>query len=200
MQYVGKDNILNFGLSQNISTLSVGNGMQAKSLIIVLVALLIQDRRLPEFRILKRIIYFGTLCFCVYYFFAHNVWSNFVYARGPVWLEGIKIGLQHPVMGWGLGEWKVVFPQIAVGEFNQEGAWYSVHNFPIQVFFEMGVVGLATLLFYTRSVWRKCLDSENLFVGLLLLIYTLSVHFPAFQTTSCCLVVLFFAYIERKQK
>jgi hypothetical protein len=199
MQFIHKDNILNFGLVENISSLSIGNGMQAKSLMIVLVAILMQDKRLPDCYIIRPVFYWITFFFCIYYFFAHHVLANFLYARGPVWVEGVRLGLQRPIMGWGIGEWKTLFPAMGQGDFTAEGAWYSAHNFTVQLFFEMGLLGLVTLGLYLKSIWRKCVAKEELFIGLLLVICTLSVHFPAFQTTSCCLVVLFFAYIERTQ-
>jgi len=202
MQLIHKDNLLNFGSGGGGCILSIGNGMQAKSLIIVLCALLLQDKRLRIRTDVAILGLFGLLLFCAYYFFAHNVWHNTLTYRGPVWIESIRLTMQHPFVGYGLGEFKVLFNTMAsanIGQARAEGVWLTAHNAFIQLFFEMGLLGLLVAGLYLRNIWKKCFADKRLLAGLVLILFTLSVHFPDRQATSVLLLVLFFAFIDRKE-
>lgn len=202
MQYIHKDNLLNFGLMANNCSLSVGNNMQAKSMLIVLSALLLQDRRIK----IKDGVAFVTICglitLCIYYFFAHHVWFNTIHYRGVVWLESIRLTLSHPFQGYGIGMFKVLFNTLGspnIGMARAEGNWLNAHNFFVQLFFETGFIGLTSILCYLLSLYEEHRHSLRVIAGMTLVLFTLCVHFPDRQIQVVPLLILFLAYIERKE-
>jgi hypothetical protein len=195
-QFLHKDTILNFGLVTNTSALTVGNPMQAKSFLIVLSAILLQDKRI---RITRRIAFWSIVSIfilAIVYFFQHRVAFYFGYARGAVWWESFKLSLQHPIIGHGLGMFKVLFQTLAHGGFQREGVWYSAHNYFIQIFFELGVIGVGVSIAYLISLIKK--SSGRLLFAIAMVLFTLCVHFPDRQEQVVPLLILFVAYIERK--
>jgi hypothetical protein len=197
MQCFHKDNLLNFGLKNNVCSFGVGNLMQAKSFLICLFALLLQDNRLRFSKAIREIIFVVLPVFCVIYFFVHRVGPNFMYARGPAWCESIRLSLNRPVMGYGLGSFKILFPILGKGIFTLEGSWLNAHNFFVQIFFEMGIAGLITSILYGLNLLYKCFENNRLLLALGLIVYTLFVHFPDRSCQTVPLLILFLALIER---
>lgn len=193
MQYFHKDNLLNFGLKETTCSLSVGNAMQAKSVIIILIALLIQ-----RFQGLKKYLYLIYLVLgflAVIYWIDAKCWDKFCYARGSVWWETIKLWRLHKWFGFGMGSYKILFHVLAHGKFEYEGQWINCHNEYIQMLFETGVIGFGLLMGFTISLLRKC--KGVLLLGAILLFYPLLFQFPIHQPSAIPLLILFVVYIER---
>ena len=193
MQYFHKDSILNFGLTQNTCTIAVGNAMQAKSVIIILIAILIQ-----KYQGLRKYLYFiyPILMLCGFaYWIDHKCWDNFCYARGGVWVASAKLSWSHPLMGYGMGTFKILFPIMGRGRFVMEGAWLNAHNFIVQNIFEIGLIGTGLVCSYLWTSMRKC--KGLLLLGVILVGYTLMFQFPDRMLTAVPLLLLFMAIIER---
>jgi hypothetical protein len=193
MQFFHKDNILNFGLASNTCSMSVGNSMQAKSFIIIMIALLIQ--RYQGLTKYLSAIYLILVFLGLVYWTDHHCWDKFLYARGAVWLATLKLWIKHPIVGWGLGSYKVLFYNLAHGKFELEGCWYQAHNEYLQYLFEQGLIGLGLLVGLTINLFKKCKGLALL--GAILLLYPLLFQFPTHQPSAIPLLLLFIVAIER---
>jgi hypothetical protein len=193
MQAFNKDSVLNFGLKQTYCVLSVGNPMQAKSFVIILTALLIQ--RYQGIKKYLYLIYPALLFLAVIYWFDHKCWDKFCYARGGTWWESLRLAWRHPIMGSGLGSFKVLFPVLGKGAFTLEGNWFNAHNFFIQNLFEMGIIGYCVIAGFVINLAMKC--KGLLMLGAFLVLYTLMFHFPDRQLSTVPLLILFIVIIER---
>ena len=196
LQSAGKDNLLNFGFYQASCHGVVGNVMQLKSYLFVLVALLLQS--LPKIKYNHFRIGLAIFIVAMSYFIAHRVFVSFMFARGPVWIETCIQSMQHPFVGWGIGTYKAIFASIA--QFSNpatilEGRWITCHSDWLQMMFEFGLPGWALLIALAIDLLRKC--RGILLYGALLVGFTMSVHFPMRTTQIVPLLVLFVAYIER---
>ena len=196
MQFLHKDNLLNFGMAQNSCTLSIDNAMQAKSFIIILCALLLQDKRLRLNHNKKLMIAGSIFVLGIFYFFSHGMSGLMV--RWPTWVDSVRLSLKHPFVGYGLGEFKVLFSNISPIGVNGEGRWLTAHNFFIQLFFETGIIGLGIAIAYIVRLFCKC--SGMLILGLLLIGYSMMVHFPDRQISTVLLLILFMALCDHSIK
>lgn len=191
-----KETLLNFGKMATNCFGSVGNQMQFKSLIIVLLAMLIQSIKPRR----KYVIVAYGLCalFFARYIFNHTAWRYFFYARGAVWLETFKLSLKHPIIGYGLGTYPAIFHALGRGGFEAEGLWDNAHNIFAQFLFEAGSIGFTLLVSYVVCLLSKC--RGLLLLGGILIIYTLSVHFPLHQNSTQLLLFVFLAYCQQETK
>ena len=191
---LGKDSLYNFGQAHIVCIGSVGNTMQFKSLIIILIAILIQ--RFQSLRKYLLGIYITLGIVAIWYFFAHKVGPNFMYARGSVWLAALKLSFKHPIVGYGLSSSHAIFSTLATGKFQAEGQWCNMHNFWIQNLFDLGLIGLTLLVGFTIAILKRCKDV--LMLGAILVGFTLMFHFPDRMPSCIPLLILFVALIERK--
>lgn len=191
-----KETLLNFGKQATECFGTVGNLMQFKSLIVILLALLIQSIKPRKIRVIYA--YCTGALFFILYFFTHNTWINFLYARAPVWLATIKLSLQHPIVGYGLGTYEKLFNILAHGHFELEGVWANAHNEFLHFLFEAGSIGFFILVAYSISLLAKCRGLALL--GVLMIGFSFSVHFPAHQNSTCLLLALAAAYFDQRIK
>lgn len=193
----GKETLLNFMRPSNPCFGSIGNGMQFKSLMIILVAFILLSFDVDTRTLIS--MYLALLLLFVMYFFLNNVWDKFLYARLPVWIESIKLWKQHYIVGWGQGSFKAVFHNLAgPGEYQKEGIWMHAHNDFIQILFENGIIGLGLFLGAIISILRKA--RGIMIFSSLLVAYSLCFHFPIYQNTTCLIIIAFAAFIEHKTR
>lgn len=129
--------------------------------------------------------------------------QGFMVARVPVWQKIIEIANQRPLMGWGLGTFKVVFPALEGRELiRQAGIFGTAHNCWLQIFFETGYIGLVTalsaLIALLLMVWKR--GNIYCFVGLIMLALNMLVYFPTRILQAGFMVVAYLAYCEHQMK
>lgn len=203
LQRIGHEPLFNFGFEKTLLFGSVGNPMQLKSFLIIATAILIG---LTKPKILKNKIVLMcaivlTFVLLLDYAIYHKALKHFLYARGPVWLKTMQLTLRRPFFGWGLGQFKIVFPALASGHFTAEGAWMSPHNCWLQIGFEAGMIGLgliAGLYLYLLKLIRRI--DPFLFFALLIIGLDMSVHFPTRQPQCIFMILAFVAHCARKVK
>lgn len=188
--------LLNFGREETDCVGSVGNPMQLKALLILLLAFLIQEAK--SFKKYIIWVYVAIVSFGAYRLLFTKTWSYFLYARGAVWLETFKLYLRHPIIGWGLGTYKAVFNALVRGSFETEGVWQNAHNEPIEALFEIGLIGIIPLVLYGIYLLKDCRGLALL--GGLMAMFVLCVYFPAHQPHTSLLLVAFAAYREQRIK
>ncbi len=64
--------------------------------------------------------------------------------RQNVWPQLLALAVQKPIFGWGAG--------VVISE--QAQVQYSAHNFYLQIYLQIGLVGLATLIALLLSMWQ----------------------------------------------
>jgi O-antigen ligase len=200
MQITHRDTLLNFGRPDVIGCFgSIGNPMQLKGLIIILTVLIIQNfKKLEKYLtvIYSLIIFLGLV-----YWVDHKCWDNFLYARGSVWMDTIKMSFhatwKRCLIGNGLGTFKALFPVYGKGRYVLEGTWMNTHNTYIQFLFEAGFIGFGLLIGYTISLLKKC--KGLLLLGAILVAYTLMFQYPDREAAIVPLLILFISFIERKK-
>ena len=95
--------------------------------------------------------------------------------------------------------YKIIFPNMANLPISAqyEGHWLNAHNDWLQVLFEMGMFGFITIIGFAVSLLKKC--RGIVLFGAVLVMVTLTVHFPMRTTQIVPLLILFVAYVERIQ-
>lgn len=79
-----------------------------------------------------------------------------MFSRIQVARDSIQLVKQRPILGWGLGAFPIVYPQVAT--------WYSdfvinaAHDDYLQLLVETGVAGLALVLLFLILVFRAGID------------------------------------------
>lgn len=195
MQSIHKDILLNFGLKEYTCSGIIGNAMQFKSFLIVLIALILSCYKLHEDWVV--LIRFILIAFCVVYFFNHQVLQKFLTNRGPVYLEAIRLSFERPIFGWGMGSFKTLFPAMGKIPFlaSLEGIWGTCHNDFIQVFFETGIIGLGIFMAMIQNMLKS---KGAALIAVCMVIFTLTFHMPM-RTFGCIpFLVLFMALREKE--
>jgi O-antigen ligase len=133
--------------------------------------------------------------------------------RTGVWGEVWKyIIVKHPIIGVGLGQFKIVFPKIEQSinspylEPNNKLftsiKWTFAHNEYIQFWAEMGAIGLLIGLGYLVTIlWkgRKLINQNQriMFAGILAMLLT-SITWFNFHLTGAVLFIIYLAMYEKE--
>ncbi len=196
LKILNKETLLNFGKTATMCFGSVGNGMQFKSLIIVLIAFAMQGLNIQK-KYIKAFILVSLISILGLFLTRSNIYY-FTYARGAVWLETIRLSLRHPFIGYGLGTYEAIFHVLAKGGFIIEGVWTNAHNDFLQFLFDAGFIGFIVLVAYIGQLLIKC--RGILLLGFAMIMLTLCIHFPMQQNSTQLLIIAFFAYCEQRVK
>jgi O-antigen ligase len=92
---------------------------------------------------------------------SHSEISNDV--RAYINRDGFKMFLKKPVLGWGLGTFPVVYPQFRT--FYTNFFVNEAHNDYLQLLVEMGLLGLATMLWFVVTLFKRALKKLNNWTG-----------------------------------
>jgi len=124
--------------------------------------------------------------------------------RLTVWKSTVHLAIQRPLMGWGAGMYKSIFP--ALGGISGV-PWKTAHNCWLQLLFEFGIpitmfisgyfvylmVSLARLT--RRASFRK--NAFRCLAGLTMISLNMCFHFPT-RVLGCVLIIIFFlAYCQK---
>lgn len=192
MQFFLKDRLLNFGMGGNTCYGMITNGMQFKSYIILLLAflLLYTKPRISGWFI------FWIIAFAIFYWF-HHAAPNFKTIRWAAWIETLAVYAKHPIVGWGIDTYKVIFPTFGKGVFVSEGRWETAHNEFLQIFFELGPIGFTL---FTSLIIQQFFKSKEWYykIAFFLVVYTLMVHFPIRQIQTVLILIIILAYTQKE--
>lgn len=120
--------------------------------------------------------------------------------RRPVWVKTAKLTLDRP-LGYGIGTYKVLFPVLcgkAIRDQQPGKEWNTAHNDFLQIPFEVGIPGFILLAGWIISIVRKVKNPLQL-AGMMILAGVMAVHFPMRMVQSTLIMLMFIAYLERKQ-
>lgn len=195
MKTIHHDVLLNFSKESYECFGSIGNPMQFKSTLIIISAFLLQNMPTAKKRIVWLYTAFGA--FAVWYFFISNASMYFNYARGAVWAKTIGLAMQHPIIGWGIGTFKAVFPAFARGSFQMEGIWLNAHNEFLEAWMEIGIIGIIPFLIYAINFLRPRGIAR---FGVIMVFISMCVYFPLHQPYTALLLVAMAAFYEQQAK
>lgn len=159
------------------------------------------NKRLFNFFVVGLITLFVVLGFALGKFDA-NAQSK--YGRSAVWYHSLRLASERPLMGWGIGSYKVVFHPLSQ---MQNIPYRQAHNCWIQFVFELGYPAALWILicfayFMCRlyeTTRRKMhrLMSYKLFIAALIIAVDMMVHFPTRMIQCVPLIICFLAYCEQ---
>lgn len=136
-----------------------------------------------------------------YYVFKMDMPSGEFGKRVSVWVAGISLLKVKMWVGYGIGKWKDVH-FVGVQGNGQLEEWSWAHNEYMQMWFEQGVIGMALLFFYIKSLFKKFeIDRESViilasFIGLLIVSFF---HFAFHLAKFASLGILILAFMEAKR-
>lgn len=119
--------------------------------------------------------------------------------RGPVWVKTVELISKRPI-GYGIGTYKVLFPYMCGAKIRDQQPgreWNTCHNDFLQIPFEVGIPGLVLLLGWIFSIVKKVKNKIKI-IGVSILAGTMMVHFPMRMCQCALILVMFIAYLERK--
>ena len=155
-------------------------------------------------RMIKRSMVLLIAIFCLGAFSFIGVKYNKVHAnlstggRMPVWQKAIELSKQHPIAGWGMGNFKTIFP--VLGKINDSVPYKTAHNFVVQLIFEFGYLFTAFVVAYLLLLGAR-LFVNGLYgplAGLAMIVSDGMVHFPDRMIQCGLIIVAFLAYCQRR--
>ncbi len=157
----------------------------------------------------------AILCFAYTYKDGKFQAFNKIERRGPIWARALKASAVHPIMGYGIGTFQVVFPVLAEGIMTShpgpwtyewtEGdwiAWRKAHNCWLQILFETGLIGLFLFLGFVCTLffklWRhsKIETTAMPLTGLVILGVNMTVHFPSRMLQTVIVMIAYLAFCK----
>jgi hypothetical protein len=201
MQLTGNDTLCNFALEKVTCSGAVGNWMQMKTLMILILAFFISAITSKNRKVLYCLIALILIGMVVYALSGKNIY-RFPHRRLMSWKDTLRVASLRPVFGWGLGSFGPVFNALADDVFKKQGYWHSPHNTYLHVLFEFGNLGLWIFSGYLTSLGLRLLRHRLFYplIGFILLLLVMSFHFPLHQTTTVLLVMCFLAYLEARTR
>lgn len=205
MQYIGKDYLCNFGLEaqKNTNFGTMGNPMRLSSMLITIIAFFMASIKPNKYKKQKYIAIIGLIIYLIgQQFIRRKVLLYFPMIRAEVWKETLRLSLERPVFGWGIGTFKDLFHQISILGHNAkvEGIWFQAHNCWLQAWFEAGTAGFLIIVAYITNLYIRLIKSKLFFcvIGLTLFNLNILYHSPTRETQIVLIIACFLAFLERK--
>lgn len=134
--------------------------------------------------------------------------------RWPAWRKTIQLSNKHPLLGYGIGTYRVIAPALmtlkdaggTTNEWEYLGthgnilAWRQAHNFYLQILFEVGYIGLALVMLLIGLTVYRLIKSKDvtLIAGAGILISNMAIHFPDRMVQTVLLLILFMALCHKR--
>jgi hypothetical protein len=175
----------------------LGSRMELESFLLICLVILLAIK--GSWKIMALMAVSLIIMLCIYKDSPTPILHNPLTSRIPVWLATIKLSNQHPLMGWGIGSFKYVFPSLS-GIRNSGLPWKQAHNDFLQILFETGYAGLIFSLTALGVLIYKLRKNITLLIGLGLICVDMSIHFPFRVANTVLILICFLAYCETKIK
>ena len=120
--------------------------------------------------------------------------TNSLNHRTGAWTKGLKLYLQKPFAGYGIGHWKLIFKKMAKSD---ESVMVQAHNEFIQGLFEMGILFPVIIIGYLISTIRRYKKEAILSITALgIIVLNSCVNFPFHVATTAVIAVTWLAILE----
>jgi O-antigen ligase len=83
--------------------------------------------------------------------------------RANINRDGLRMFLQKPVLGWGLGSFPIVYPQFRT--FYTNFFVNEAHNDYLQLLVEVGLLGFAVMVWFVVTLYRKAVKKIGNWTG-----------------------------------
>jgi O-antigen ligase len=70
--------------------------------------------------------------------------------RLHIWKAGLRMFMDHPILGVGTGQFRVAYGTIYSG--RRHGPWMNPHNLLLQIVCELGVIGLCAFIYFFKQI------------------------------------------------
>lgn len=152
------------------------------------------------------IVLFFIFCCLIFVYGKFEAYFDLSRGRLGVWVNTFNLSFNHPIIGYGIGTFKVLFPAIG-GILKYSLPWKTAHNCWLQILFEMGWIGLGGAMFSfsylivnliklsNRAIFKK--QSIACLGGLLMIGMNMMFHFPTRQLNCILIIIFFITYCER---
>ena len=127
----------------------------------------------------------------------------------------LKGAFEKPILGWGLGNWKIVSTHFAKNRMKEYQVGYHAHNDFLQLMAETGIIGglmyilfiFSPLFFFIKKFKNHKREQKRIFffLTLMFLIFFIdsNLNFPRARPTSivniCLLIAVSYNQIEKKK-
>jgi len=119
-------------------------------------------------------------------------------------LHAYKIAVMNiipikPLLGWGTGQFRFIFPAISTKYFGMTGIYRQMHNEYIQLLFEYGIIGFGFIMFALWQIIRNGFKTHYRLIllgGLGIGLLNCSVNF-LFHTVVVVVLLIYCALLER---
>jgi O-antigen ligase len=79
--------------------------------------------------------------------------------RSAINRDGVRMFLQRPILGWGLGSFPIVYPQFRT--FYTNFFVNQAHNDYLQLLIETGLLGFVLMIWFVVTVYRRALKKTS---------------------------------------
>jgi O-antigen ligase len=147
--------------------------------------------------------------------------KRFVAGRGPIWKRTVELTMKHPIKGYGIATFQLVFPALSrdlieLGIYPKNEYWeietmtgnqtpaLQTHNCWLQFWFEMGTIGAGIILSFVA--WLVLLYRVNnertlrAMTGLVILGTLMMFHFPTRLFHTVPVFIAYLAFYELLMK
>lgn len=124
--------------------------------------------------------------------------------RMTVWIKTLRLALQHPFIGYGIGTFKYLFPVLSE---MKTIPWITTHNCWIQYIFETGFMGFSIffgyfsylILSFTRLLRRSIFKQQSILclTALTMIATNMMVAFPTRMIQSVLIIIFVLAYCQK---
>lgn len=144
--------------------------------------------KLPKWRIPLIACIIAGFCFYVYKYETVRALSK-GQGRFETWKLIWKVARLKPVKGFGVGQYRVVFPQLdlKVLRAGTKIAWFRAHNEPLELMFNQGLVSVGLIFGFIFSSIERFLKNKTelgfiAFIGVVISVVSCFGHFLAHIT------------------
>jgi len=120
-----------------------------------------------------------------------------VYHTGVVSFPNVNAGIINSLKGFGLNHFNYLFPVLV----DDPNPFAQVHNDWLQIWWEIGFIGLFISIFYYLSMlWKLYFNKKNIWIaGMTIIAVNMFFAFPLYQLPQLPLIILtYFALCERE--
>ena len=144
-------------------------------------------------RINKVIIILGITATVILFMFFDTPGISY---RLATWIVGLKLYLEHPIIGSGIGHWKYVFSNISVN--GMETRMLQAHNEYLQGMFEMGLPFLVILGGFLVTMWHRLKKLDDIYkVAMIVILINCFVNFPLHIAVTAYMILTWIAIIDK---
>lgn len=123
--------------------------------------------------------------------------------RFETWKYIWKIAKQKPFKGWGVGQYRILFPKIDAIIFRKTRvAWFRAHNEPLELMFNQGLISVGLMFGFIFSSIERFLKNRTelgfiAFIGVVITLVSCFGHFIAHSSPFIISIIYMAAMVNQ---